>query len=384
MAGCSPSPSVGSRPEGPDGARGTGSEGANPRSSPAKPAATPPAPDTLPTKPAATPAVRRIVSLAPNITEMLFALGLGDRVVGVTEFCNYPPEALRLPKVGGFVNPNAEAILALRPELVVATPNVGNRAFVERVMAVGARVEVVQARNVEEIVPAIETIAKAAGVEAAGRNLVARIHADLARQTARVSGSPRRRTLFCLQTEPLVVAGRDSYPGDLVQLAGGENIVPASAGAYPSFSLEAVIAAAPETIIQSLMDTRAGTTGAQSLLAYWRRFGSIPAVAKRQVFTIPGDVVLRPGPRAAQGVAALIALIHPEAPAAEKSDSQDRDRVDAVLQERLESCPHRRIPGPTIPRRKVIAISSRALVSLFDATARRPALKQHPRTRALA
>src|SRR5206468_11841757 len=99
--------------------------------------------------------VERIVSLAPNITELLFALGLGDRVVGVTEFCNYPPEALRLPKVGGFVNPNAEAILALRPELVVATPNVGNRAFVERVMAVGARVEVVQARNVEEIGPAL-------------------------------------------------------------------------------------------------------------------------------------------------------------------------------------------------------------------------------------
>ena len=336
IAGCSPNPSVDSRRAGSDSA------------------------------------VRRIVSLAPNITEMLFALGLGDRVVGVTEFCNYPPEALRLPKVGGYANPNAEAILALRPDLVVATPNVGNRAFVERVMAVGARVEVVQARNVEEIFPAIETIAKAAGVEAAGRDLIARIHADLARQTARVAGSPRRRTLFCLQTEPLVVAGRGSYPGDLVELAGGENMVPASAGAYPSYSLEAVIAAAPETIIQSLMDTRAGTTGAKSLLAYWRRFGSIPAVAKRQVFTIPGDVVLRPGPRVAQGVAALIALIHPEAPGGEKSESQGRDRVEADFQN-------------SISRREVLEISQWTLVSFFEAPARRPALRrqQHRRTRTL-
>src|SRR5262249_29494237 len=132
---------------------------------------------------AAAASAHRIVSLAPNITEILFALGLGDRVVGVTEFCNYPPEALRLPKVGGFVNPNAEVILALHPDLVVATPNVGNKTFVERLIAVGARVVVVQARNVAEIDPAITAIASAAGVEEAGRGLVARIHRDLARAT---------------------------------------------------------------------------------------------------------------------------------------------------------------------------------------------------------
>jgi iron complex transport system substrate-binding protein len=141
-------------------------------------------------------AVRRIVSLAPNITEILFALGLGERVVGVTEFCNYPPEALRLPKVGGFVNPNAEVILALHPDLVVATPNVGNRTFVERLIAVGARVEVVQARNVEEIDPAITAIANAAGDPGAGSALIARLHAGPgSREGARrVAAAPARRS----------------------------------------------------------------------------------------------------------------------------------------------------------------------------------------------
>lgn len=256
--------------------------------------------------------VRRIVSLAPNITEILFALGAGDRVVGVTDFCNYPAEALDLPKVGGFVNPSVETILDLRPDLVVATPNVGNKAFVERLQAVGARVEVVQARNVDEIFPAIEAIARSVGLEAQGARLVSATRASLDRERSRTAALAPRKALFCIQVEPLLVAGPDSYPGNLLSLAGGENIVPASAGVYPTFSLEAVVAGAPEAIIQSLMDTREGASGSAALLAYWRRFPSIPAVRDDRVFMVPGDIVLRPGPRVAEGVAALISLLHPE------------------------------------------------------------------------
>jgi iron complex transport system substrate-binding protein len=247
---------------------------------------------------------------------MLFALGLGDRVVGVTEFCNYPPQASSLPKVGGFVNPNTEAILALRPDLVIATPNVGNRVFVERLMAVGARVEVVQARNVEEIAPAIEAIARAAGAEAAGRDLCAALRRDIDAQRARIAGLPPRKVLFCLQVDPLIVAGPGSLPGDLITMAGGANVVPASAGAYPSYSLEAVLAASPDLIVQSLMDTREGTSGAEALRAYWSRFRSLPAAASGSVYTVSGDLVLRPGPRIGEGLRSLIDLIHPEAPAA--------------------------------------------------------------------
>jgi iron complex transport system substrate-binding protein len=259
-------------------------------------------------------AAQRIVSLAPNLTEILFALGLGDRVVGVTTFCNFPAEATRLPKVGGFINPSPEAILALRPDLIIATPNVGNRALVERVMATGARVEVVDARNVEEIFPAIEAVAKAAGAEEAGRRLVASIRAALDRERSRVALLPRPRVLLCLQIEPLIAAGPGSYPGDLISLAGGENAVPPSAVSYPALSLEAVLAAPPGIIVQSLMDEPGeGTSGSGKLLGYWSRFPSIPAVAAKRVHAVPGDLLLRPGPRVAEGVAELIRLIHPEA-----------------------------------------------------------------------
>lgn len=259
-----------------------------------------------------TPLPGRIVSLAPNITEILFALGVGTRVVGVTDFCNEPPEVLTLPKVGGFVNPNIETILDLRPDLVIATPNVGNKTFVERLLRVGARVEIVQARNVEEIFPAIEAIARVTGVAEAGSRLAARIRADLDREIARASRLPRCKALFCIQVEPLLVAGRGSYPGDLLELAGGENIVPSSAGAYPTFSLEAVVAAAPDVIVQTLMDTRDGAASDASLMAYWRKAPTIPAVRSKRLHIVKGDVVLRPGPRVAEGVAALIALLHPE------------------------------------------------------------------------
>jgi iron complex transport system substrate-binding protein len=258
-------------------------------------------------------AARHVVSLAPNITEILFALGLGDRIVGVTDYCNYPPAAARLPKVGGFVNPNPEAILALHPDLVVATPNVGNRPFVERLMAAGARVEVVQARDVSEIFPAIEAIAAACGAPAAGKELIAKLRADLAHESARVASLGRPKTLFCIQVEPLIAAGPGSYPADLLALAGAENVVPASAGTYPALSLEEVIRSAPELIVQSLMDSRDGASGSQSLLAFWGRWPSIPAVRTHRVRTLAGDLVLRPGPRVAQGVAALIDLVHPEA-----------------------------------------------------------------------
>jgi len=256
----------------------------------------------------------RIVSLAPNLTEILFALGLGARVVGVTDFCDFPPEARGIAKVGGFVNPSSEAILALRPDLIVATPNVGNRAFVERVISAGARVEVVQARDVEEIYLAIEAIARAAGVPESGAELARQVRRDLARETARVASLPRVRALLCLQVEPLLAAGPSSFPGDLLEAAGAVNIVPASAGAYPTISLESVVEAAPEVIVQSLMDTPEEGGGGESLLSYWKRFGSIPAVARGRVHALRGDLLLRPGPRAAQGLAALVALLHPEAP----------------------------------------------------------------------
>jgi iron complex transport system substrate-binding protein len=253
----------------------------------------------------------RIVSLAPNLTEILFAIGAGGQLAGDTDFCDYPAQARDLPHVGGFVNPNPETVLALAPDLVVATPNVGNRAFVERLMRTGSRVEILQARNLAEIFPAIETLGRVTGHEreasALGRDLQARI----ARLRADLASLPAPRVLLCIQVDPVVAAGPGSYPNDLVEIAGGRSIVPRTAGAYPSLSLEEIVRSAPDIIVQTRMDTRGEPAGQESLLAFWGRWPSIPAVAHRGVHVVPGDAILRPGPRAVEGIELLARLFHP-------------------------------------------------------------------------
>ena len=259
----------------------------------------------------------RIVSLAPNLTEILFALGAGPQMAGVTDYCDYPPEARRLPRVGGYVNPSPEAVLALAPDLVVATPNVGNQPFVERLMRVGTRVVVVQARNLSEVFPAIETLGKAAGRREEASALNERLRDGIRAARARVAGARRPRTLLCVQLEPLLAAGHESYPNDLLEIAGGESIVPPGTGSYPNLSLELVVRAAPEIVIVTRMDSPAGARPAEGLLSWWGRWPSIPAVRDGRVHAVPGDTLLRPGPRLLDGIDLLIGLIHPDRRATE-------------------------------------------------------------------
>ena len=276
---------------------------------------------------------RRIVSLAPNLTEMLFAIGAGGEVAGVTDFCDYPPEVRHLPKVGGFINPNPEAVLALAPDLVVATPNVGNRPFVEQLMRAGTRVEIVQARNLDEIFPALEALGRATSRESQASVLVRRLKDGLLSAKERVKGLPRPRTLLCIQVEPLVVAGPGSYPHDLLTIAGGISIVPDGSGAYPKLSLEEVVRAAPDVLIQTRMDALQGlevsSEASDSLLQWWGRWRSIPAVKAGRVHAVAGDTLLRPGPRLLEGIELLIRLLHGSTVASVRHAGQGR---------RLEGC----------------------------------------------
>ena len=259
-----------------------------------------------PQAPAAGPP-RRIVSLTPAITETLFALGLGDRVVGVTRFCDYPPEARRKPQVGGYSDPDVEAVVALQPDLVLISPNVGNRDGALALQRAGIRVEVVAGERLEETYAAIERIGALCGEEAAGRALAARVRAEVEAAAATVRDKPRTRALFCLQTDPVVAAGRDTLPADLLERAGGTNVVEAER--YPQLGLEAVVAAAPEVILQTTMDTTA-VDPAAGPTAFWSRWKTIPAVAAGRVVVFDGTPALRPGPRVGEAVTRLAAYLH--------------------------------------------------------------------------
>jgi len=252
---------------------------------------------------------QRIVSLTPALTEILFAIGAGDRVVGVTQYCDFPPEAAAKPKVGGYVNPSVESVLALKPDLVLVSPGPGNRDAALAMRRAGLRLEIVPAETLEESLAAIELVAGFAGAESTGRDLAAAVRARLDAVAKRVAGTPRVRTLFCIQTEPIFAAGRDTLPSQLLELAGGTNVI--SASRYPRLDVEAVAAARPELILQARMDLADGAPHGED--AFWRRWPSIPAVAQGRVVVLPDDLTLRPGPRVADAAEELAAILHGDA-----------------------------------------------------------------------
>ena len=246
--------------------------------------------------------------MTPALTETLFALGLGDSVVGVTTYCDYPAEAQQRQQIGGFVNPSVEAILALEPDLVLVSPAAGNRDAALAVRRTGVRLEVVPAETLEDTFLSITKVAELCGVEPRGQVLVRAIRERIDRVRVRVEDLPRVRILFCLQLDPLIVAGRGTLPSELVELAGGVNVVESER--YPRIGIETVLTQAPQVILQARMDTPDPTTD-RGAREYWRRWPSIPAVTDDRVLVFDGTIALRAGPRIADAVELLARILHP-------------------------------------------------------------------------
>jgi len=263
---------------------------------------------TAPVEPEPRPVPRRIVSMAPSLTEILFALEVGDRVVGVTDYCDYPPQARERAKIGGFINPSVEAIVALEPDLVVVSPAAGNRDAALAVRSAGVRLEIVPAETLSDTFTAIRRIAELCGVPERGEALQASIRERIARVADRVAGAPRVSALFCLQIDPLIAAGHGTLPAELMELAGAINVIEAER--YPRIGIESILAEGPEVILQSRMDTT--DPGADAVaVEYWKRWTSIPAVRDGRVFVFDGTTSLRAGPRVADAVELLAQALHP-------------------------------------------------------------------------
>jgi iron complex transport system substrate-binding protein len=241
-------------------------------------------------------APRRIVSLAPSLTEILFAVGAGDRVAAVTSHCDYPPEAAARPKVGGYDTPNIELVLAQRPDLVVAPEEGALGPPVERLRALGVRVATISVASLEDLFAACEKVGALAGREAAGRDLAAALRARVAAVERAVAGRPRPRVLFIVDHDPTVAAGRGTFPNALIEAAGASNVVAAAYSAYPRLSDEAILALAPKVVIESSMAP----------------FRGAPPFRARTI-VLPPELAVRPGPRLVEGLERLARELHPEA-----------------------------------------------------------------------
>jgi iron complex transport system substrate-binding protein len=262
---------------------------------------------------------QRIISTAPSLTEMLFALGLGDRVVGVTTYCFYPPEARRKPKIGTYLKPDLEMLLHLKPDLVVAMQHYTD--LKARLAPFGIPILEVSNEMLAGVSESLLIIGRASGVEERAAEQVGALRRELEAVRARVQSRPMRRVMFVVGRTPgtvrdLVAAGGSTFLNELIELAGGVNIFGEAGVAYPKVSIEEVLARRPEVIIDrgDMAETnRVTSEHEKAVVQLWSRWSILPAVQARRVHAVASDAFVIPGPRVVEAARALARMIHPEA-----------------------------------------------------------------------
>jgi iron complex transport system substrate-binding protein len=254
----------------------------------------------------------RIVSMAPNLTEILFALGLDARIVGVTQDSDYPPAALDKPRVGTFWQPNIEAIIASKPDLVVTLAFEQQKELARRLQRIGYKCLTVNIEKIEDFFQALAALGAATAADQQAQELSRRIKTQIHRFQEATAGLPRVTVLWVVQREPLRIAPRDTFINEMIELAGGENAVGPSLHNYPPIGAEQVIAVAPEAIIEPVMVPGPPQEQQRQALAYWQKFTNVPAVVSRRIYVIDGDVVSRPGPRLPEGIETIAKCLRPE------------------------------------------------------------------------
>jgi len=255
------------------------------------------------TGPAAAGTPQRIVSLAPNVTEILYDLGLGKRVIAVSAYCNYPPEVRVKPKIGGMSNPSLEAIVALKPDRVVLTEDGNPREIAERLVQLKIPIYVFRAKRLADLPREIRALGIAFGAKDRAERRAGKMErqiASYAEKAGYASAPARKKVLFVMQPEPLIVAGPGTAIDDVLNLLGVQNIAADAPTPYPRFSLEEVIRRAPDIIFMvRTHDGRGNRTG--RLLS---KLKTLEAVRQGRLFHI-GDPLLRMGPRITEGIAEL-------------------------------------------------------------------------------
>jgi iron complex transport system substrate-binding protein len=252
---------------------------------------------------------KRVVSLAPNITEILFSLGLDEEIVGVSIHCNFPEKAKSRVQVGSYISLDFEKITSLKPDLVIATGAGNTRDMVDRLEKLGFKTYTIFPKNFDEILQSIGHIGQVVNRDTKAKTIIEEMRKRKQKVVELTQGLSRPKVFIQIGDAPMVTVGKGSFADDLIRIAGGENIAGKEKEVYPRFGMEEILKRSPEVIVISSMNPKGDY---QKILHEWTRWKTLPAVKNGRIHLIDSDLLDRPSPRIIDGLEEIARVLHPE------------------------------------------------------------------------
>ena len=250
----------------------------------------------------------RLVSIAPSVTESLYDLGLEGRLVGDTDYCDDPPQAKSIPHVGGTLNPNLERIVALKPDLVLGTPEANRRETADQLERLGIPLYGVTANTLDSTLQSLEDLGRILDWDQPTQKLVASLSARVAAVDKRVQGKRRPKVLFVVQYRPLITAGRTTFISNVIRRAGGTSISDDMNAEWPHMGLEDVLSRSPDVILFPRTEAFTPALDEFQKLPGWR---DLKAVRNRHIYFV-SETIMRTSPRLIDALEELTNILHPE------------------------------------------------------------------------
>ena len=244
----------------------------------------------------------RIVSLSPNLTEILFELGLEDNIIAVSEDSDYPPKAENINTVGTFWQPDVESIIACKPDLAITLWFPQQQSVADTLSRLGYKVLTLKIETIDELFEGIEKIGISTCRNQQASKLISNIKQKINNLREKFNSANKKRVLWIIQAEPVRVAGRNTFINELIELGGGENAIGSTIQQYPPISTEEILSCNAEVIIQSAMGIDNIDKQQEAALSFWSGFSNLPAVKNNRIYVLDSDTVLRLGPRLPEGI----------------------------------------------------------------------------------
>lgn len=255
---------------------------------------------------------QRIVSMAPNITEILFALGATEKVVAISNSCDYPSNAADNRTIISYWNPNVETIIAAKPDIVISMAFPQHKNVTDVLKRLRFNVLTLNLNKIEDLFTATQQIGDITDYSQNAVKLNERMKNEIERLKAKLSSASNIKVLWVIQEEPLRVAGQNTFVNELLELAGGENAIGATLQQYPPIAAEQLLGCGAEVIIQSAMGNTNIALQQKNAESFWKKYPNIPAVKNNRIYVVDSDIVLRLGPRLPKGAEMLARYLHPE------------------------------------------------------------------------